>query len=140
MGKKRSFCVALAIGALFLSAPSFSENAGIVITDIKTAEGISEKFEPVKPSKNFRKGSTKVFCWFSWRDNDLKLPVTAKWTYVTDDIHILDYNVPIARTNGSGGTSFSMPAGKELPSGEYRVDLMADQKILKSASFTVSDK
>lgn len=130
----------LILGLIFLTSISSAEDSGIRILDMKTAQGISEKYEPIKPSNTFPKGTSKVFCWFAWKDNEKKSPVTAKWTYLTDDIPVLSYSVPISRVSGSAGTSFAMPAGKTLPPGEYEVELQVDQKTLRSTRFTVADK
>ena len=114
-----------------------AEAAEINITEIKMASAVDENLMPVQPATVFPKGTAKVFCWFKWQGAELNAPIIAKWHFVTDDIHILDYPFAIPRKEGSGGVSLSMPDGKVLPSGDYRVDLALGKKVLRSAKFRV---
>ncbi len=122
---------------LFIAEFSLAEVDEIRIIDAKTASDVSPKFMPVKPADTFREGTSKVFCWFKWKDAKVGTKLTARWHYVTDGVHILDNTFAIPRKEGSGGISLSMPASKTLPSGSYRVDLAVGDHTLKSVEFKV---
>lgn len=112
----------------------------IRIVDAATAKGISDKLKPVGITSVFPAGTSAVNCWFLWNNAKPNTSLLASWRYVTDDVHILDYTFDIPRKSGSGGISLTMPAGKELPAGQYRVDLKKDKRVLRSLNFKVLEK
>jgi len=136
---KLRFMIFLPILAMFLILTSCSRQDAVPIrvTDIKTAAGVNDNFMPVNPMNVFPKETTKVFCWFSWKDAAKDVKLLAKWHYLTDDIPVLDYTFAIPRKEGTGSVSLSMPEGKTLPPGLYRVTLLLDKKELKSVTFKV---
>ena len=102
-----------------------------------TASGINEKLLPVDITNTFPNGTQKVFCWFQWRATKVDTTVTARWYFLTDNIHILDYNFMIPRKEGSGSVSLTMPEDKKLPVGQYKVDLNLGKQTLRSATFKI---
>jgi len=124
----------LAFSTLLISPKS------IRITDAITAKGVDEKLKPVAITNMFPAGTSTAYCWFEWANAMPNTSLVASWKYVTDDIHILDYTFDIPRKSGSGSVSLSMPAGKELPPGLYRVDLKRDKRNLRSLTFRVLEK
>jgi hypothetical protein len=133
---KKNIGLFLLISAI-LSACSLQRTTPINITDIKTATGIDEKLMPVGATDVFADGTQNIFCWFQWKDTKVGTLVMARWHFLTDDIHILDYNFTMPRKEGSGGISLSMPEGKKLPVGQYRIDLNFGKQTLKSIIFKV---
>lgn len=131
----------LCLGVSFLAAcsPPFSpkDSATIRITEIKMARGVDENLMPQTIVDIFPRGTSKVFCWFKWRNAKVNTVILAKWQYVTDDIPVLDNAIVIPRKEGMGSISLAMPEGKTLPSGIYRIDLLLEKKPLKSLSFKV---
>ena len=101
------------------------------------ATGVNEKLMPVKVTDVFPEGTRMVFCWFEWENAEVNTPIIAKWYFVTDDIHVIDYTFKIPRKKGAGSVSLSMPEDKLLPSGSYRVDLTVDGHRLESRTFKV---
>ncbi len=113
---------------------------GIWIRSVATSKGVDEKLKPVEVTNTFAPGTTTVYCWFEWNNAQPNTSIMASWHYLTDDIHILDYAFDIPRKNGSGSVSLSMPAGKGLPSGQYRVDLKKGKRTLTSITFKILEK
>ena len=138
---KQSFKILLLV-LLFCAAPvlSLAEDAPLQIVDMKAAQNVDEKFQPVNPAESFPAATAKVFCWFKWKDGQVNDQIVAKWTYLTEKISILDYKVTLPRHEGSGGVAMSMPEGKTLPPGLYEIKLTAGGKELKSTQFTVLEK
>jgi hypothetical protein len=138
---------AKALAFLILSLPvfisacdrlmAFPDKKPIQITDIKIAMGIDENLMPVKVVDSLPKDTSKVYCWFKWRNAKVNTVILTKWRFVTDDIPILDNAVVIPRREGMGSISLTMPEGKTLPPGAYRVDLTWEDKPLKSLAFKV---
>ena len=122
---------------LSLSACSFFTGADIYVVDAKTVTAVDEKLMPVQITDTFPKGSSKITCWFRWKDAKVNTQIMAKWHYVTDDIHILDYPFYIPKKMGTGSVALSAPEGKELPAGEYKVQLFAGNHALKSILFKI---
>jgi hypothetical protein len=112
----------------------------IKITDATTAKGVDEKLKPVGITNVFPAGTASVSCWFQWANALPNTSIMASWYFVSDDIRILDYTFDIPRKNGSGSVSLSMPQGKELPAGTYRVELKRDKRSLRSLTFRVLEK
>jgi hypothetical protein len=127
----------LAAIVLTLSACSFFQSEGIKITDAKTVLSVDEKLMPIEPTSIFPKSSSKVVCWFQWKDAAVNTQIMAKWHYVTDDIHILDYPFSIPKKMGSGSVALSAPEGKTLPVGQYKIELVTGNHSLKSLTFTI---
>lgn len=109
----------------------------IHLVDAKMATAVDQDLMPVKVTDSFPKGSSKVCCWIKWRDAKINTQILASWHYLTDDIHILDYSFNIPKRDGSGGIALTMPDGRSLPSGSYKVDLSSGKSILRSLKFTV---
>ena len=107
------------------------------IIEIKMAPAISENLMPIKPADSFPSGTSKVFCWFKWANAETNSQVIAKWYYTSENINILNYPLAIPRHDGSGSVLLSMPEGKTLPSGSYRIDLVVNNHILKSREFKI---
>lgn len=124
---------------LLLSSCCFLQSGKISITDIKTAENIDDKLMPTNVTDIFPKGTSKVFLWFQWKNAKVNTPIIAKWHYLTDDIHILDYTFKIPKKEGKGSVSLIMPENRNLPPGEYKIDLTIDNCILKSLNFKIKE-
>lgn len=107
------------------------------ITEIKMALAISENITPIKPTDSFANGTSRVFCWFKWENAEVNSRVIAKWHYTSENIDILSYPMTIPRRDGSGSVLLSMPEGKTLPPGLYRIDLVFNNRVLKSREFRV---
>lgn len=122
---------------LFLFGPIQKMN-DIKILDIKMASELDENLMPIKTMDAFPKGTEKIFCWFQWRNAKVNSKITAKWHYVTDDIHIMDYAFTLPKKASAGGVSLVMPKGKVLPPGTYQVDLVSERNFLKSITFKVN--
>ncbi|MCX5668303.1 MAG: hypothetical protein NTY34_08400 [Candidatus Omnitrophica bacterium] len=130
--------IVLILSAAIFALPGCSFlNSDITVTDAGIAAGIDDNLMPVKVTDLFPKGTSKVSCWFRWRNAKINTQVLAKWHYVTDDVHIVDYSFNIPKKDGSGGVTLSMPEGKTLPQGSYKVDLFLGKKLLKPLSFKV---
>jgi hypothetical protein len=137
-GMKPKFLSYLFLLTVILIFSSCSSNSPkISLLDVKMAKGVDEKLLPVDIVTTFPAGTSKVFCWFKWNSADIDIPINASWYFVTDNIHILDYSFNIPRKEGSGSVSLTMPEGKDLPPGTYRVDLKKNRRILRSLTFTV---
>lgn len=114
-----------------------SRGVDISIVDAKTAMGVDEKLMPLQVTKDFPKDTSKVVCWFNWKNAKANTEVIARWHYITDDIHILDYPFTIPKKQGSGSVTLTSPEGKALPAGEYKVQLNLANHVLKSLVFTI---
>ena len=119
-----------------LSSCAF-KGRGINLVDAKIVTAVDEKLMPVRVTDVFPKGTSRVACWIKWRDAKINSPLLAKWHYLTDDIHILDYIFYIPKREGTGSVALTMPAGKELPSGQYKLDLVMSNRVIRSLVFRV---
>ncbi|MFH0764366.1 MAG: hypothetical protein V1927_05130 [Candidatus Omnitrophota bacterium] len=132
--------LAVTFAVILLSSCSVQQNAKIRILDAKTSVSVDDKYMPVQVANVFPAGTSKVFLWFSWADARKDIKIMAKWRYVTDDMPVLDYAFAIPRKTGTGSVSLSMPEGKTLPAGLYRVTLELDNQSLRSLTFKVLEK
>lgn len=139
--RKRTFWTLFAVTILALlfqlTSCAKREQGSIHILSVKMAKGINEKYMPVDTTNIFPEGTMKVYCWFSWRDAEKNMEILAKWHYLTDDIPIVEYAFAIPRREGVGSVSLSMPEGKVLPPGLYRIELKYGTRTLKSVTFKV---
>ncbi len=111
----------------------------ICITDAKIAASVDDKLMPVNVTDVFPKKTSKVSCWFQWKNAEINMPIVAKWHYVTDNIPVFDYTFKIPRKEGKGSIALTMPEGKALPPGEYKIDLTINNHILKSLHFRIEE-
>ncbi len=139
MRSKIVFILSFFIIVVALSACSLPSKE-ITLLDAKIATAIDDKFQPLKVTNSFPEETANVFCWLKWKNAQTNTRLTAKWHYVTEDIHILDYAFAIPRKEGSGGISLSMPEGKTLPPGQYRVDVVLNNRTLRTLTFTITSK
>jgi hypothetical protein len=109
----------------------------IHLIDAKIATAVDENLMPLKVTDSFPKGTAKVSCWIKWADTKINTELVASWHYITDDIHVLDYSFIIPKKEGTGSIVLSMPNGKNLPSGKYKLDLMLGKHVLKSLRFGI---
>jgi hypothetical protein len=122
--------------ALALSACQMSP---VSITNAKMANGIDKKFMPIQVMDFFPAGTTQVYCWFEWKNAQVGTKIIARWDFVTDNIHILNYAFTIPKNQGSGSVSLAMPAGKKLAEGVYKIELITGKYVLKSLTFKVGN-
>lgn len=118
---------------------SSEEKPELIITNAQIASGINEKLMPVEIIDIFPAETSKVYCWFEWKNAEINTSITTKWYYITDNIHILDYAFSIPRKEGTGSVSLSMPEGKKLPVGEYKLEFKKDETTLKTIAFNVKE-
>jgi len=126
----------LLITAFVISGCDIGTN-GMHLVDAKIATTVDENLMPLEVTDNFPKGTAKVSCWIKWKDTKINTELVAGWHYITDDIHVLDYSFIIPKKEGMGSIVLSMPNGKNLPSGKYKVDLMLGRRVLKSLKFSI---
>jgi len=118
---------------IFLSKPK-----DIHILDIKMTPTLTvANTEPTDSTNVFPKATEKVYCWFKWKNAKVKSVLNARWLYLTDDIVILNHSFEIPRKESSGGVSLVMPENKPFPAGEYRIELSAGKRLLKTLNFKI---
>lgn len=135
-GKTLAILAALCFIGLALYLYSIKK-VGIDIVDAKMATALDEELMPVNITSVFPRGTKQVFCWVQWNNAKVNIELKAKWHYVTDDIPILNNAFTIPRKEGSGGISLTMPEGKVLPMGTYRINITAKDRVLKSLTFKI---
>jgi len=129
--------IPILLAAIFILPGCSLFNRPITITNAKIVTNVDENLMPVNITDVFAKGTSKVSCWFQWKKAKINTQLLAKWHYVTDDVHILDYNFSIPKKEGMGSVVLSMPEGKTLPSGSYKVGLYLGKRLLRSLNFKV---
>ncbi|MDD5120563.1 MAG: hypothetical protein PHR84_04565 [Candidatus Omnitrophica bacterium] len=137
--KKR---VAVLISVLILSCILFVVNLnnqlGIVIQEAKITTGVDEQLLPIKITNSFPKNTAKVCAWINWRNAKINTQILVKWHYVTDDIPIYNYTLNIPKREGVANVTLTLPEGKHLPDGLYKVDILSGKKHLtKTLTFEI---
>lgn len=135
---KRLVTLAILLAATAgLSACSVIESPKVRLTDAKMSSAVDGNFMPVGVTDTFPAGTEKIACWIQWKDSKINTQITARWHYLTDDVHIVDYPFNIPKREGSGGITITMPGGKAFPAGSYKVDLYLEKRLLRSLQFRV---
>jgi len=125
--------IVLVCAMVLLSIPVISklqESRGIVVRDAKIITGVDKEMAPIKVTNFFPKGTAKVCAWIRWANAKINSQIFVKWYYVTDDVPIYDYTLNIPKRDGVANVVLAMPQGKTLPSGTYRVAILAGNKPL----------
>jgi hypothetical protein len=117
---------------------NLNRQEGIIIQEAKMVTGVDKEMAPLKVTNFFPKNTSKVSAWISWRNAKINTQLLVKWYYVTDDVPIYDYNLNIPKRDGIANVVLSMPEGKNLPSGLYKVYIFAGKKRpIKTLSFEI---
>lgn len=137
MGRNNWITTAIFLITIFAACGCYVGAGVIHLVDAKIATAVDENLLPLKVMDIFPKGTNKVSCWIKWRDTKINTQLVASWHYITDDIHILDYSFIIPKREGMGSIVLAMPDGKNLPSGQYKVDLLLGKRVLKTLGFRI---
>ena len=116
------------LSALFLY--NLTKPTDIIIREAKTVTGVDKQLTPLKVTNFFPKNTSKVSTWIRWRNARINTQILVKWYYSTDDVPIYDYNLNIPKREGIANVVLSMPEGKTLPSGSYKVTILLGKKHL----------
>lgn len=118
---------------------SLSQQRNIIIQEAKMVTGVDKDMTPLKVTDSFPKNTPKVSTWISWKNAKINSQLLVRWYYVTDDVPIYDYNLNIPKKDGVANVIISMPEGKNLPSGLYKVSIFATGKKrpIKILSFKI---
>ena len=114
--------------ALFLH--NLNKHRGIIIQEARIVTGVDKDLQPLKTTSLFPKNTSKVSAWISWQNAKINTQILVKWYYVTDDVPIYDYDLNIPKKDGTANVVLSMPEGKTLPSGSYKVTILLGKKRL----------
>ena len=109
---------------------NFNRPRDIAIQEAKIVTGVDKQLMPLKATNFFPKNTSKVSAWISWRDAKVNTQVLVKWYYLTDDTPIYNYSLNIPKREGVANVVLSMPEGKTLPSGSYKVTIFFGKKQL----------
>lgn len=109
---------------------SLNKQRNIIIQEAKIVTGVDKDMVPLKVTNLFPKNTAKVSAWISWRSAKINTQILVKWHYLTDDVPIYDYNLNIPKRDGTANVVLSMPEGKVLPSGLYKVTILLNKKQL----------
>lgn len=134
----RQVCLRGLIFIIVLSVPGCAlMDNNIALIDVKTAGSVDKDLMPVGVTDVFPPGTRNVSCWIKWRNARINTQILSKWHYITDDIPILEHTFIVPKKEGAGSVTLSMPEGKHLPAGSYKVDLISNKRLLKSIAFKV---
>ena len=140
MAGKNALILALSVllaASFAVSGCQMFSSEKIKVIEINMAAAINENLTPVKPADSFPGGTSSVYCCFKWENAEVNSQIIAQWHYTSENINILNYAFSIPRRDGSGSVVLSMPEGKTLPSGSYRIDLILNSHTLKSHEFKI---
>lgn len=109
---------------------SLKKQRDIIIQEAKIVTGVDKDMVPLKVTNFFPKNTSKVSAWISWKNAKINTQILVKWYYLTDDLPIYDYSLNIPKRKGIANVVLSMPEGKILPSGLYKVTIALGKKQL----------
>lgn len=110
----------------------------IVIQEAKIITAADQNLLPIKITNVFPKDTSKIGTWIKWKNSKINTQLLVKWHYVTDDVPIYDYILNIPKREGIANVALSLPEGKSLPSGSYKVDILSGKKrLFKTLTFKV---
>ncbi len=126
--KKTILVFILILSVLFVY--NLSKHGDIVIQAAKIVTGVDKDMIPIKVTNFFPKNTSKVSAWISWKNAKINTQILVKWHYISDDVPIYDYNLNIPKRDGTANVILSMPEGKTLPSGLYKLTIWSGKKQL----------
>jgi hypothetical protein len=135
---KSLFSVAL---LLLLSVSVWAEISDIKITDFQVSYGIDEvKNKPVKVTKKVKQGTKKIYASAIIHNIFPPTEFQVKWYWYDHQKkeELYRYKMKVSGTEFVY-SAIVIPDDLSLPSGEYGVDIMADEKVLKHIVFSVEE-
>ncbi|MBI3601866.1 MAG: hypothetical protein HY209_03130 [Candidatus Omnitrophica bacterium] len=115
---------------LILFIPNIGNRSNITIQDAKIVADVDKNMLPIKVTNSFPKNTSKVCAWINWKNAKINTQILVKWYYITDDEPIYDYSLNIPKREGIANVALSLPEGKTLPSGLYKVTILSGKREL----------
>jgi len=126
---------------LLLSVSVWAEISDINITDFQVSYGIDEvKNKPVKVTKKVKQGTKKIYASAIIHNIFPPTEFQVKWYWYDHQKkeELYRYKMKVSGTEFVY-SAIVIPDDLSLPSGEYGVDIMADEKVLKHIVFSVEE-
>ncbi len=124
----------LIIGVILVSGCTVRVSTFTII-DAKMSRSI-ENLEPVGLTSTFAPDSPEINVWYSWAHAPSGTELKAVWFGPPNYIKITDFTVTIEDMSGRGHFKITKPTAG-WPIGDYKVDIYADDNLVRSVSFKV---
>jgi hypothetical protein len=121
-----------------VAPPSPTPTRGPIEFDpIVFAQELDAEGYPIMPSTTFPAGTTVVDSVFAFRGMYPGLELQAIWYKEGQEYYSYTHTWTIAKESGHWGLYLEGPDGGPLPSGNYRLELYVEGRLLQSGTFTI---
>ena len=110
-----------------------SATASIKSVSLSTSD--SNKFDPQRVATQFPAGTKKVFVWYRWDDGDKDKKVAIHWSLGSTSL--LKQGEALGGKSGTAAWILQLGAGGDLPSGNYKVELLENGSVVTAIPFQV---
>lgn len=110
-----------------------SATASIKNVSLSTSE--SNKFDPQRVGTQFPAGTKRVLVWYRWDDGDKDKKVAIHWSL--GDTSLLKQGEALGGKTGTAAWILQLGAGGDLPSGNYKVELLENGSVVTAIPFQV---
>jgi len=124
--------------ALTSVPPSPTPTRGPVEFDpVIFAQGLNAEHDPITPGTSFPSGTTVVYAVFACRGMYQGLEVQAIWYHNGQEYFRFSNYWDETEERGRSWFWLDRVSGQPLPSGNYRLDVYAEGRLLQSGTFTI---
>lgn len=120
-------------GAALAQYAPRSPNAAIKAVSLSSSD--RNTFDPTRAGTAYADTTRQVVVWYRWAGADPAAKVAIHW--FKGDNQVLEQGEAFAKPAGSSAWVLKMDAGGTLPSGNYRVDLLENDKPVTSIPFNI---
>ncbi len=118
--------------ALVACAPSLPPS----VDDVTVTKTVDKDSRPTAPTQSFKSDDGKIFASVKVSNLAPGSRVASKWYYGQQEITAAASSVTADRV-GSGYYAFSIASSSALPPGNWKIEILLDGKITKTAAFQV---
>lgn len=111
------------------------KSAKASIKNVSLSTSDSNKFDPQRVATQFPAGTKKVLVWYRWEDGDKDKKVDIHWSMGSTSL--LKQGEALGGKSGTAAWIMQLGAGGDLPSGNYKVELLENGSVVTAIPFRV---
>lgn len=111
------------------------QDSHAAIKAVSVGTSAHDKFDPARTGTSFPEGTQQVLVWYRWADAQPGKKIGIQWSL--GGATVLEQGETIDKPAGTAAWFLKLSKGSPLPSGNYQVELLEDDKVMTAIPFTI---